>query len=1007
MKPMFRKTALAAALAALLALPAAAGNVVFTVTDLGTLGGSSSLAHGLNDNGVVVGESFTAGGSLPQAFRWSNGVMTAMGQSGVVSGAYAVNAQGEAVGYNGSSAVRFSRPLEFVGPSGSASSVAYGTNNASWVVGTYGDSSGALSGFLRISNGQTFRLSSGTLQGVETEASGVSDSGHIAGNLYTVNSSRAVLWQGTQLVWSDNSGADSRLVAVNNQGHAVGSVTDLTGSHAYVYRNQTWQPLGSDLGPPGPIPSFTIRTSWAGGINDIGQAVGGERVRRVGDVPTNPPISRNGFLHAEGQRVLLDNFLASGSNVAVVDAAAINQHGQIAAQGDNGHALLLTPSGIVTWRGGSSGSFTDTAAWDSGGLGFRPNKFLSASIDGASGATVTLQGAVITPAVLLGSTNNGVGTQTLRLDFGDVVGTVVVGDRGQLTGTGSVGATSNFGRVLVQGGDRLSFNDGLDNRANTRVLGGGRLDVLGGQLVNSGTLELFGGAVVQNAERLRNLGLVQISETGAVLRGAVENTSGGRIDLARVGQATFAGMLQNDGSVVAQSASTLRYENMVTGDGDFIAGTGARHVFAQRWAPGGVGRATSINAAMAEVEGGLMLDIGSTSDHINFTSSVWFDTGSRVLVDVLGGFVPQLGDSFSLFTFARAPTASEALLTLPGLADGLVWDSSTLFSDGTLRVAAVPEPSSWALMLAGLTGVLLRRRRTAAAAAGTFALLALAGPAHATFTPPTVSFGFLSTAAPDLNPDPYITTANGQLLAGGGARQYTGTGTANLYEGTLRVLYHEIYNVPGNGGETFNINGHASSARIWDTLTAGSSGWITLTLTGDALISSSNIGTRDDSWASWGFAMTGQVFNPGSGTLLGGGGQASATADYDDFFNDPSGFARNAGVAPTRKAVVAGYSFNGVTGAVLTLTAYVNAGDRLNFSMSATAGGWADNLQGGEATADLLNTARLSISGSPGMSWTSESGVLLSAVPEPAAWALLLPGLALVLRRRLAAQLAR
>ena len=64
----------------------------------------------------------------------------------------------------------------------------------------------------------------------------------------------------------------------------------------------------------------------------------------------------------------------------------------------------------------------------------------------------------------------------------------------------------------------------------------------------------------------------------------------------------------------------------------------------------------------------------------------------------------SLSGRFDSLDFSRAP-----------LAAGLFWDASTLYTDGVLRVAAVPEPGTWAMWLAGLGGFgfIARRRRLA------------------------------------------------------------------------------------------------------------------------------------------------------------------------------------------------------------------------------------------------------------------------------------------------------
>jgi probable HAF family extracellular repeat protein len=69
------------------------------MADLGTLGGSSSAAYGVNGDGsIVVGFSTLANSGLPRAFRWSNGSMQDIGTlGGNGAWAMAVSADGRTI----------------------------------------------------------------------------------------------------------------------------------------------------------------------------------------------------------------------------------------------------------------------------------------------------------------------------------------------------------------------------------------------------------------------------------------------------------------------------------------------------------------------------------------------------------------------------------------------------------------------------------------------------------------------------------------------------------------------------------------------------------------------------------------------------------------------------------------------------------------------------------------------------------------------------------------------
>jgi probable HAF family extracellular repeat protein len=71
----------------------------YTVTDLGTLGGTFSLASGINNKGFVVGFATLAGDTALHAFLWQKGVMTDLGTlGGPVSQAFSINERDEVVG---------------------------------------------------------------------------------------------------------------------------------------------------------------------------------------------------------------------------------------------------------------------------------------------------------------------------------------------------------------------------------------------------------------------------------------------------------------------------------------------------------------------------------------------------------------------------------------------------------------------------------------------------------------------------------------------------------------------------------------------------------------------------------------------------------------------------------------------------------------------------------------------------------------------------------------------
>ncbi|TMB01505.1 MAG: hypothetical protein E6J70_08295, partial [Deltaproteobacteria bacterium] len=118
--------------------------------DLGTLGGSTSLAFGVNDAGQVVGAAATAGNLASHAFLYSRGIMTDLGTlGGQTSVGQAINAAGQVagsaeIGTNILHAFLFSGGvMTDLGTFGGTASFGYGINRAGDVVGAAYDAGSA------------------------------------------------------------------------------------------------------------------------------------------------------------------------------------------------------------------------------------------------------------------------------------------------------------------------------------------------------------------------------------------------------------------------------------------------------------------------------------------------------------------------------------------------------------------------------------------------------------------------------------------------------------------------------------------------------------------------------------------------------------------------------------------------------------------------------------------------------------------------------------------------
>lgn len=740
---------LAAAPALFGALPAAAA-VHFTLTDLGTLGGSLSTATGINAAGQVVGSANTAVGAYRHAVLWQAGTITDLGTlGGTLSYANGINAAGQVVGYSetgggtGHAFLWQSGGLQDLGTLGGSYSSAIGINANGQVVG-YSDIRGDARQHPVVWQAGSIHDLVG-LGGIYSTARGINDAGQVVGDSNTTsNANHAFLWEAGSVRDLGSLGGDGSVAyGINAAGQVVGSSFPASGSsHAFLWQSGTMQDLGTLGGA----------TSMARGINAAGQV--------VGSASTVNGDGRGFLATARGGMIDLNQLLVAGSGATVLTANGINDDGQIAAdaitRAGEHHAVLLTPTGSIAWTaGGGGGSFSDGANWEQG---FGPSRFLDAVIAPAGRQILQVSTDSAVKSLSLGSTTGGSGRPELVLQYGAqlaAAGGVTVQATGTLGGDGAIrGNLVNQGTVradnlsvtgsftnggLVEGNGHL--NASLDNLSGgiVRSAAGQTLQVVGASHHNAGTVEVsdggaleFGGSFDNTGSgriflkngQLRwtggatNAGQINVTFGTSDVHGAITTTSGGRIALSGNSDTTFYDTVdvKSGGELRVSSGSTaVFFGQVLQRTGSVFSGSGSKFYeggLSVGASPGlGIdsGDVTfgSANVYLAEIGGlaaGTGFDkyvVGGTLGFGGVLKVVWWDH-----------FEGQAGQRFDLFDWAHSEGSfSQIDLSGAPLAAGLKWDTSRLYSSGELSISPVPEPATFSLLLAGLLPIVRAARR--------------------------------------------------------------------------------------------------------------------------------------------------------------------------------------------------------------------------------------------------------------------------------------------------------
>jgi T5SS/PEP-CTERM-associated repeat protein len=308
---------------------------------------------------------------------------------------------------------------------------------------------------------------------------------------------------------------------------------------------------------------------------------------------------------------------------------------------------------------------------------------------------------------------------TLRMAGTSARITSSMGNSGLLTGAGEIAGTlfnSTGGEIRLSAGEHLRFFAS----SNTNQ---GRINLLGGTLefANSlGNIEpgiISGHGTLIFANSLSNGGKMQFSGGATDIYGNVTftgGTGGGEMINSGSGNVvTYYGNVAHLGDEIRTSpTNTTVFFGNVTGNGPFT-GTGAVR-FEGAVSPG---NSPGIMPAEGDLHFGadsrLLMELAGTSpgsqyDQLHVGGVLSLD--GALDVTLLDDFTPRYGDTFDLLDFAALAGRFDTV-NLPALKAGLLWDTSALYSTGT--IAAVPEPAGWLLVCVGVAAaaVTIRIRR--------------------------------------------------------------------------------------------------------------------------------------------------------------------------------------------------------------------------------------------------------------------------------------------------------